>query len=314
MAAPEGADGPAEAGGARTVSTGHPSLLKLGGGSHTTALTRRRSCARRRDGGACSRPLEPHHAGVESAAFSCATAARPLARACLPQRAANSSGRPAPGCRRRAEGPRGAAPSQPRQVPPSPDRRPASAWPGRHQLGFGWAAWLGLLWVFLAGCGGLRVTIDADPSAPLATYRSYAWLDSPPSGNPYLDDNALLEARIHRAVDRELQHKDFVLAPIEAADFTIHYHVILDKRSTMITRQDYEVYGQTPVLRTDYTEQVEYTEGTLILDVHDRKSRRLVWRGVAREAVDRLLHRPEQRQRAIDRAAKRLLRDFPPAG
>lgn len=95
----------------------------------------------------------------------------------------------------------------------------------------------------LAACSPVRVAIDADTEAPFATYRNYAWLGvpPPPTGNPVVDDNSLLEARIQTAVDRELQGRGYQVVPIEQAHFSVHYHAILDKKTAVVTKRDYEV-------------------------------------------------------------------------
>ena len=57
----------------------------------------------------------------------------------------------------------------------------------------------------------------------------------------------------------------------------------------------------------------QYTEGTLILDFIDSKSKSLVWRGVAKGAVDPSLT-PEKRTKRINEGAAKLMAQFPPAG
>ena len=53
----------------------------------------------------------------------------------------------------------------------------------------------------------------------------------------------------------------------------------------------------------------EYTEGTLVLDIFDAKTKTLVWRGVAQ---DELKVKQNKREKQAAKAIAKLLRDFPP--
>lgn len=53
----------------------------------------------------------------------------------------------------------------------------------------------------------------------------------------------------------------------------------------------------------------EYTEGTLVVDIFDAKTKALVWRGVAQ---DELKAKQEKREKQASKAITKLLKDFPP--
>ena len=55
----------------------------------------------------------------------------------------------------------------------------------------------------------------------------------------------------------------------------------------------------------------QYTEGTLILDLIEAKSKQLVWRGMAQGTIDENAS-PEQRERRLNEAVMRMLANFPP--
>jgi hypothetical protein len=85
-------------------------------------------------------------------------------------------------------------------------------------------------------------------------------------------------------------------------------------------RQQYDTYGYgagswwggywgggmtTTTVRT-------YTEGTLILDVIDGERNELIWRGSASKTIDEM-DSPEQREKTVQEAVGKLLKDFPPS-
>ena len=46
-----------------------------------------------------------------------------------------------------------------------------------------------------------KVSVDSDPAAPFATYKTYAWVDGTPAPNPLNED------RLHMSVDAHLALK-----------------------------------------------------------------------------------------------------------
>lgn len=131
-----------------------------------------------------------------------------------------------------------------------------------------------------------RIYVEQDASARFAGYRSYAWL-SPPAGpvrDPILDSQ-ILEARVQRAVDADLKARGYVPAADAAgADFLVTYHTA-SKQKIDSSGANFSVgivdafphgFG-TLVLGGPEVQSRE--EGTLMLDVIDGKSKRLVWRG-----------------------------------
>lgn len=51
--------------------------------------------------------------------------------------------------------------------------------------------------------------------------------------------------------------------------------------------------------------------GTLVLDIYDPPAKELVWTGQANKTLDPKSSR-EERQKTIDKAAKTLLKEYPP--
>ena len=56
-----------------------------------------------------------------------------------------------------------------------------------------------------------------------------------------------------------------------------------------------------------------YDQGTLVLDIVDGRSNELVWRGTAQARIDPS-NSPEERQRRINEAVRKILDRFPPGG
>jgi len=171
------------------------------------------------------------------------------------------------------------------------------------------------LLIVSAGCSSINVNTDFDPTAlpRVASYESYTWLPHP-SGDD-VRDNALLEGRVIRAVEAALGAKGYQ-AVQSGADFLIGWHVGLQDQVDVDRINTYYGYGWNRwragggVWTSDsYVD--EYTQGTLILDVVDRASNELVWRGAAEGRIDADAS-PDERERTVRDAVNMILEQFPP--
>lgn len=161
-----------------------------------------------------------------------------------------------------------------------------------------------------AGCAtGPVVQSDSDPAADFSRYRTYAWKQQPPIGNP------LLKQRVVSAVDAELAVKGWRLAPEADADVMLVGNVAArDETSLSVFYEEQEWNGWNWNARGPRgAERVElrtFRLGTLVLDMFDADSQQAIWRGVAQGTV------PEseaRRSRDAMKAVRQMFRDFPPS-
>jgi hypothetical protein len=178
------------------------------------------------------------------------------------------------------------------------------------------------LLALLAACGpSIRVTRTADLPIPAAARYAWGRADGPPSfaeRDPRAE-NPEARALIERAVDRELEAKGFRRTTADSAEVLVHYHLgIVTRVDTLRPHPDEcasppctpYVWGYWGRPEQAPGRPVTYDEGSLMLDVMDRRSGRLAWRGLA-EGDATPSATPAARQRRVDRAVARLLRDFP---
>jgi hypothetical protein len=53
----------------------------------------------------------------------------------------------------------------------------------------------------------------------------------------------------------------------------------------------------------------DYTEGTLLVDIYDTKTKQLIWRGTA---VDEIKSKQDKREKQMQKASEKLFKKFPP--
>ena len=172
-----------------------------------------------------------------------------------------------------------------------------------------------LLGLSLAGCAP-RIYTEQDDQASFGGFHSYAWVAPAPGKNvkdPILDSQ-ILEGRVHRAVTAELKNRGFEEVAADAnPDFVVTYHTS-NKEKIESTGPSFSFgfvdafprgFGAVAVPVGGDVQSRE--EGTLMLDVIDGKSKRLVWRGWTKGWVSQDSYTDE----AVKSAVQQILAKFP---
>jgi hypothetical protein len=163
-------------------------------------------------------------------------------------------------------------------------------------------------------CSGIRVTTDYDPAADFTKVRSYAWLDEQ-SGvqGDRADVTSLLDRRVRRSVDTELQKKGLSSVDRAGADALVTYHLGVETKLDVNTIDTGYGYGRGWYRGgvSTHTTVTEYQEGTLLIDLVDPKAKQLIWRGSGQARIRRS-STPEEREQRIDEAVAEILKSFPP--
>lgn len=167
------------------------------------------------------------------------------------------------------------------------------------------------LFLFLAiGCSQkFQVHTAADQDYDIRLFSNYNWLpmrDIEAQNNP-LYYNEMNDKYIRAAVDKNMSAKNFRQTD-EPAELIVHYHII--ERSMTISREDPHFYHDAPWMGPDRVYE-DYTEGTLIIDIMERKSNALVWRGLATGIFNSA--KPYLSKKDLDTAIDEIFENFPTA-
>lgn len=180
-----------------------------------------------------------------------------------------------------------------------------------------------LLTLLLGACTGVPVSTDYNTEYRFQPQSSYAWLEREREFSDPRVDNDLVEARVRRAVDSQLRAKGLTQAQsVESADLLVSYHIGReDKIDVQTFRSHFGYYpcwhcygphwGYGP--HGDDIWVSEYTQGTLVIDVIDAESRKLVWHGVAERRLPSF-KTPQERDAYIRETVTAILARFPPGG
>ena len=150
------------------------------------------------------------------------------------------------------------------------------------------------------------VTYDFDRAANFSKFRTYAW-----TRGTVLPDE-LNHARVVRAIENQLAAKGFTRVEAKAnSDLLVAYHASFDRN----LRIDGYASGwggpRFGGLRSGTATTREILTGTLVIDMLDASTEKIVWRGLASADLDTSA-KPEKREKNINKAADKLFKNYPP--
>lgn len=174
--------------------------------------------------------------------------------------------------------------------------------------------------VLLCGCSATQIEIARDPFARFPKSGTFAWLDE---ANTLPEDarvnRAEVEARIRRAVERHLGTRGYKLSSDGRPIVCVAFHAAVGGGldAAAMNEQYWSwgygpdgAWGFGPNRTVAYEAGPTFERGTLILDIVDPQTRRLLWRGSASADVDLQATTQEKDQR-VDEAVKEMLGQFP---
>ena len=177
----------------------------------------------------------------------------------------------------------------------------------------------------LAGCSNQpSFTVDYADDADFSSFRSYRWYDDIHGSElaEYRQYNSS-DKRVRTYVDRELKAHGLRESTTERADVWVNYHISKEQQMRIDSFSRYPSAGMRGVVGVGtYGSAVSlgyssgpsvrtYKEGTVVLDIIDARSSKIVWRGIAEGRLKENLSINDKNRVASEVAAE-LLADFPP--
>jgi hypothetical protein len=159
-----------------------------------------------------------------------------------------------------------------------------------------------VLFALAASVFAQDVKTDYDRHVDFSQYKTYSW-------GKVQTENPLWQQRITDAVDQDLQEKGWQKVE-SGGDVTL-----MAVGATRNQRQYQTFYDGLGGWRwggfgRETTTTVEnYRVGTLVLDIYDNNSKRLIWRG---SGSDTLSDKPEKNEKDLGKAVHKMFKDFPP--
>ncbi len=157
------------------------------------------------------------------------------------------------------------------------------------------------------GCA-VKVSTTYDKTADFSSYKSYCWLQGCEftfTGPKYLNNERIMDI-VRSGIVSEMEKKGFVYNE-ETPDLLVDFHVTVENKETLVYRFEESRFIQLdPLLDTDV---YYYLEGTIVMDLVERESGRMVWRSKARRYLEL---NPELTEENLHKGIAIAMKDFPP--
>jgi uncharacterized protein DUF4136 len=152
------------------------------------------------------------------------------------------------------------------------------------------------------------VNTDFDPTFNFATIKTYYWAKT--TG---ITPNPIADTRIVNSVDNWLQLAGWERTEGKG-DLALVPNLSTQTSQTLNTFYDGfgGGWGYGAGFGTSTTTVSTFVEGTMVLDMFDPGTKKLVWRGIARDTIS---NKPQDNAKKIDKAAEKMFKDrkkFPP--
>lgn len=157
--------------------------------------------------------------------------------------------------------------------------------------------------LILTACSSVYVNTDYDKKANFSSYKTYAFLKS---GIDKAEISDLDKKRILYAIDDAMAAKGFTKS--ENPDILIS--IFTKERERVDMYQSYNFgWGWNPWWGINYNRPITTTEGTLLIDVLDAKSKELVWQG---KGSGYLTQNTDKKDARIQEFVTKILEKYPP--
>jgi len=167
----------------------------------------------------------------------------------------------------------------------------------------------------LAGCATMKIQTEFDPTAPFPQYKTFGWLNVEPGPDqPPAIRSETARLNIKSMVEKELSKRGLTRVQGDASPDLLVWLTGSKERRVEVATYGYTyaasyAYGYGGIAMTaPVTEAHTYTEGTLLLDLVDARSKQLVWRGSATDTLDGSTASMSQ----VNEALTKILAHYPP--
>ena len=157
----------------------------------------------------------------------------------------------------------------------------------------------------LAGCATTNIRSYTERGSEVGLYRTYAW--GPPAvqttGDPRLDNNRFFQERVEAAVELQLAARGFKKAGA-TPDLLVRYYASVEQQVNADG-------ADRPFVACEDCRPFVFDAGTIVVDLIDARTKRLVWRGWEEGSIDGVINNQQVMEKRIDQAVARIIEQVP---
>jgi hypothetical protein len=158
----------------------------------------------------------------------------------------------------------------------------------------------------------MTVSSHIERNVDFTEYVTYDWgpPDNLPVGDPRLDNNPFFHDYLQGAIEKRLDMRGYELAANGGADLLVHYHASVNQRVEVSSAD--QRYGYC--YENCEARVIEYEQGTLVIDIVDPRTGKVVWRGWSQDTIDGIIDNQDRLERLVDEGVARMMMLLPRGG
>jgi uncharacterized protein DUF4136 len=165
----------------------------------------------------------------------------------------------------------------------------------------------------VSACAAVHVGSHVERGLDFTRYRTFDWgpADAFPTGDPRLDRDRVFQDYVQGAIEKRIAARGFELSTSAPPDLLIHYHASVRDRLDVDAQDRGSAYVNGP---TGSPRVTRFEAGTLVIDLVEAGTNRVIWRGWAQDGLEGLFDDRDRLVKTIDEAVTRVLETLPTGG
>jgi hypothetical protein len=176
---------------------------------------------------------------------------------------------------------------------------------------------VGIGLILATGCAGRPVSTDFSPATSFSQFRTFALVAPPDTAG-----QQLLDQRVRNAVQAQLDAKGLTASDRQHADLFVGYGMVDRTHKEIYSYRDgggggggggwrYWRWGVAWPMTVQRRVET-YTDGTVVVNLIDAKTKQVVWEGEVGDVVNLPVTNPVSATQKIDAAVAKLFTKYPP--
>lgn len=173
--------------------------------------------------------------------------------------------------------------------------------------------------IFTISCSSVKVHSDFDGSVDFTKFKTLEYMGWAEESDKIL--NQLQRDRIEKAFGKEFESRGYTGVE-ENGDIVVSLFIVVDQKTSVTAYTNHYGMGGygygagwgwgyggmgMSASTTTYSES-DYLEGTLVLDVFDSKTKKLIWQSVGQKTID---ENPKNSERNTAYVAEKMMKPYP---
>lgn len=159
--------------------------------------------------------------------------------------------------------------------------------------------------VTVTACATTNIRSYVERGSDVGQYRTYAWGPTAvqTTGDPRLDNNRFFQERVEAAVELQLAARGFEKTG-EAPDLLVRYYASVEQQVNADG-------ADRPYVSCEGCRPFVFDAGTIVIDLIDARTRRLVWRGWEEGSIDGIIDNQAWMEKRVDQSVARIIEQLP---